>query len=213
MSRARTRTTDLETTDRALVREFDARVRAAARLAGGHLTCHRGCTPCCIGVFDITALDAARLRRGMAELEARRPRVAREVRDRATAQWEAQRSEFPGDTGLRELGSDQAARERFFSCLGHLACPALRPRDGSCRLYRWRPLSCRSYGLPLTGPDGVLPPCPLNFRTARPAEVAAAAVDPDPGDRESELLALVVGGDTTIAAALAPDGLPCARER
>jgi len=51
----------LASADRAFVNAVDDVVRGAARRAGRHVECRRGCTPCCIGVFDVTALDAARL--------------------------------------------------------------------------------------------------------------------------------------------------------
>ncbi|MFH1176136.1 MAG: hypothetical protein V1750_01920, partial [Acidobacteriota bacterium] len=56
---------DFVARDQALTRQFDAALAEAAAKAGGHLQCQRGCTPCCIGVFDITALDAMRLRQGL----------------------------------------------------------------------------------------------------------------------------------------------------
>ena len=194
--------------DGALTRAFDALLFAAARRAGPHVTCHRGCTPCCIGAFDVTALDAARLRRGLRELEAARPRLAAAVRRRATAQWREQRGAFSGDPGGRRLAGDDGARERFFAALGDVPCPALNPRSGACDLYASRPLSCRSYGLPIRCGGVVLPPCPLNFTAATAAGIAAATVEPDPHDVESELLAKLreihpEAGDTTVAAALA----------
>jgi Fe-S-cluster containining protein len=45
-----------------------------------------------------------------------------------------------------------------------LACPALE--DGLCRIYEWRPLICRKFGMPLYYPDkpGRVFACELNFR-------------------------------------------------
>jgi hypothetical protein len=78
-------------------------------------------------------------------------------------------------------------------------------------LYAFRPLSCRTYGVPLRCGAEVLPPCPLNFIAARAVEVAAATAEVDPDDREGVLLAAVAAcdgsaGDTTVAAALAITG-------
>ena len=52
--------------DQTLVQIVDAALASAANRSGTHLTCHPGCSPCCHGVFEITALDADRLRRGLA---------------------------------------------------------------------------------------------------------------------------------------------------
>jgi Fe-S-cluster containining protein len=199
----------LDAADAELTRSFDSRLAAAVRRAGPHVTCRRGCTPCCIGVFDITALDARRLRRGLAVLRAERPQMAAGVAARAAAQWAAQREAFPGvPTSAGVLADGDEGRERFFSAFAEVPCPALDPRTGGCLLYAFRPLSCRSYGVPLRYGAEVLPPCPLNFTTATAAEVAAATAEVDPDDREGALLASVMGlcatsGDTTVAAALA----------
>ncbi len=198
----------LDAADDALTRAFDAQVGAAVRRAGRHVACRRGCTPCCVGVFDITALDARRLRRGLAALSDSRPRAAARVAARAAVLWAAQRAGFPGDADTGVLGGDDAARERYFAAHADAPCPALDPHTGACDLYLFRPLSCRSYGVPLRCGAEVLPPCPLNFTTATPCDVAGATAEPDPGDREGELLAEALSrdptsGDTTVAAALA----------
>ncbi len=211
MSREQDTDARLDAADDELTRSVDARLAAAARRAGTHVTCHRGCTPCCIGVFDITALDARRLRRGLAVLRGERPRLAAGAAARASAQWAAQCGAFPGTASSGVLADGDAARERFFAAHAEVPCPALDPRTGGCVLYAFRPLSCRTYGVPLRCGAEVLPPCPLNFIAARAVEVAAATAEVDPDDREGVLLAAVAAcdgsaGDTTVAAALAITG-------
>jgi len=194
--------------DDVLTEAFDAALAVGVRRAGRHLACRRGCTPCCVGSFDITALDAARLRRGLQELASAHPRVAAAVRRRAAEQWRTQRPAYPGGAAAGILAEDEVARERFFAAFADAPCPALDPHSGACVLYRFRPLSCRSYGLPVRCGGAVLEPCPLNFTRASAAEIAAAVVEPDPDDSESALLAALLAhdpsaGDTTVAAALA----------
>jgi len=200
-----------------LVAEVDSCWSNGARTAGTEVVCHPGCTPCCVGIFDITVLDAWRLQRGLDELRTRRPEAVAGIRDRAGAQWRALSEGFPGDHERRRLG-DEEGRGEFFSRHDRLPCPVLDPEAGVCQLYAWRPLSCRTYGLPVRSGGKVLPPCQLNFGGAdRGAIVEAAAIEPDPGDLEGRLLrrlaVLGIDGDMVVASALAPDEAPDSRGR
>lgn len=181
---------------------------AGYRRAGAHAVCRRGCTACCVGPFDITALDAVRLARALGELRRAHPRVAADVAARAAAQWARLRPSFPGDPSTGVLAPDEVRREAFFARFEDLPCPALHPRTGACALYAARPISCRTFGLPVRIGPALLAPCGLNFATASPEVVAACVVEPDPGDREAALLATVHSagrgrGDTIVANALA----------
>ncbi|MEP0775595.1 MAG: YkgJ family cysteine cluster protein [Acidobacteriota bacterium] len=189
--------------DHRFLRHLDARLGEAARRAGEHVTCRLGCVECCIGPFDITPLDARRLRRGLAQLARRHPERAATLVTRARAQWEVLRRDFCGDPATGELTGDSQARLAFFTAHQALPCPALDPASGACELYAARPVSCRTFGLPIRCGEEVLPPCRLNFATASADEIAAAAVDPDPEDVEGQLLARLAGGDTVVAWVLA----------
>lgn len=199
----------LAAADAAFLRTVDELLAAGRELAGGAVACRIGCTECCTGLFDITALDAFRLRRGLAALAQEDGEAARWVVRRAQRQWLGLRDTFPGDRDRGVLWEDEAAREEFFARHAALPCPALDPRTGRCLLYASRPLSCRSFGLPIRCGGEVLPPCRLNLVGVPAAQLQALAVDPDPHCREGELLgrlsALGEGcGDTIVAAALAP---------
>jgi Fe-S-cluster containining protein len=194
--------------DETLVEEFDAAVCSAETRAAGHLMCRIGCTSCCIGLFDITALDAARIARGAAALSRVEPEAANAIRRRAQVQWCEVEADFPGDPRSRILGENENQRSEFFARHDDAPCPALDPQSRACLLYAWRPLSCRSFGLPVRCGSQLLPPCPLNFTAAGEEEVAAAIVEPDPEDREGALLAEAQGcgvaaADTIICAVLA----------
>jgi Fe-S-cluster containining protein len=186
---------DLVRLDEILVRDFDADVGRGEEIARGHLLCRIGCTECCVGPFEITALDAERLRRGLRELEGSEPAAARAVRERASSQWLAMAERFPG--------TDEDALELFCTEFEAVSCPVLDLETGACVLYRFRPLSCRSYGLPLRAGDEVLPPCRLNFTGASAAVIEAAALSLDRDDREGSILDRLGLPETIVAAALA----------
>jgi len=191
--------------DRHFLAVLQGRLDAAARRAGRHVTCRLGCTECCVGPFDITPLDAWRLRDGLARLAVRRPQAAAEMVGRALAQWARMAGAFPGDPARGLLSEELAARQAFFETFAALPCPALDPATGACQLYDSRPISCRTFGLPIRCGDQLLPPCRLNFTAATPEEIAAATVDPDPDDLEGELLQRcgAEAGDTIVAWVLA----------
>jgi Fe-S-cluster containining protein len=198
----------LASADRAFTGAVDDVVRAAARRAGKHVRCRLGCTSCCIGVFDVTALDAARLLQALRRLRRRRTALAAALERRARRQWRLIVHDFPGDRTLGVLSDDGRARRRLFAQFAELPCPVLEPRTGACLLYRSRPLSCRTFGLPIRCGDEVLPPCELNFCDAAPAVIAASTVEPDPHDVEGTLLERLhredgTSGDTVIPAAIA----------
>ncbi len=195
--------------DRMLLRAVDGAVEEATAAAGTRLVCGIGCTGCCMGPFEISAVDAWRLRRGLEQLAAADPAAALAVAARAREQWHRWRGSFPGDARTGTFaGDDEAGRLEFFAAAGDEPCAALDPDAGSCRLYVHRPLACRSYGLPLLDGGEVVPPCALNFRGADAEEVAAAAVHAAGIAEEGRLAAALAAagepsGDTIVAAALA----------
>ncbi len=165
-----------------LIQIVDAALAEAARKAGSWLACRPGCYECCIGPFAITALDARRLREGLAVIESR---VAASVLDRARASVARFERDYPGDTVARLLAEDDAGEAE--------PCPALDPETGTCDLYAWRPITCRTFGPAVRFNGESLAVCELCYQGATPEEIAATAVDIDPDNLESELLA----GDAT----------------
>jgi Fe-S-cluster containining protein len=193
--------------DRKLVQIVDAAFADAARRSGEWLVCRPGCTQCCVGVFPINQLDAARLKRGLAELERNEPVRARQVRERARKAVVRLSPEFPGDprTGILEVGPD--AERRFSEFANHEVCPALDAATGQCELYESRPMTCRVFGPPIRSEEG-LGACDLCYRGASDEVIAACEMKPDPDDVESDLLekleaATETRGDTIIAFCLA----------
>lgn len=102
------------------------------------------------------------------------------------------------------LSLPSEARERLHARAAQDPSPVgpcvMLEEDGACAVYAARPLVCRTQGLPLRYPAGLVPPaavllkvasgavtcCPLNFTSGRPA--AADILD---AERVDQLLALV----------------------
>ncbi|HVR26313.1 MAG TPA: YkgJ family cysteine cluster protein [Candidatus Polarisedimenticolia bacterium] len=193
--------------DQALIQIVDSALADVARRSGEWLVCRPGCTQCCIGVFPINQLDAARLREGLAELESRSPDRAELVRARARGAVTRLSPDFPGNaiTGLLDEGDE--AKRRFSDFADDEPCPALDPATGNCELYSSRPMTCRVFGPPVRSEDG-LGVCELCFHGATDEEIVACEMDPDPGDLESRLLQKLekntgTRGNTIIAFCLA----------
>src|SRR5258708_2272138 len=178
----------IDVRDGVLIQIVDAAMTEAARRSGPWLVCRVGCTECCIGPFPITQLDARRLRRGLAELEASDPERAGRVRERARRYVARISRDFPGDprTGLLAEGED--AEARFADFANDEPCPALDPETGACDLYAARPITCRTFGPPVRAGAEAVGVCELCFHGASDAEIAACEVESDPDAVESPLL-------------------------
>ena len=194
--------------DAELVEIMAASLAEAARRAGAFLACRIGCTQCCHGAFAINALDAARLRAGMAELRATDSALATEVELRARTWLEEHGADFPGDRNTGVLGRSPEDQARFEEFANEAACPALDPATGRCDVYAWRPMTCRVFGPPVraAGDDGAegLGHCELCFIAAASEQVTACEM-PVPHALESELLQeIATNFETVVAFALLP---------
>jgi Fe-S-cluster containining protein len=171
------------TSDFELVQIVDRALAEAAERSGSWLLCRKGCVQCCHGPFEISQLDAHRLRKGLAELESHDPQRAQAVRDRAHRAAQ-----------LANFGDDDP-------------CPALDPETGTCDLYASRPITCRCFGPPIRCESGAIGVCELCFDGASDQEIAACLVDFDPEGLESVLIDALerstgVRGMTTVALSL-----------
>jgi len=193
--------------DQALIQIVDSALAEATRKAGNWLVCRPGCTQCCIGAFSINQLDGSRLRRGLADLEARAPERAARVRERAREAVARLSRDFPGDPVSGLLDEREEAAQRFSEFANDEPCPALDPETGTCELYESRPMTCRVFGPPVRSEDG-LAVCELCFQGASDRQVAACEMIPDPDDLESALLEKLeksagTRGNTIVAFCLA----------
>ena len=108
--------------------------------------CHAGCAHCCIGVFPITRLDVRHLQEGLAQL----PKEQLE-RIGARAAYQVARLEAadPRLTASSSLdGWSDGEIDRVVNAVHDVPCPALDD-NGLCSLYAYRPLTCRSMGIPV----------------------------------------------------------------
>jgi Fe-S-cluster containining protein len=190
-----------------LVQIVDSALADAAHRSGKWLVCRPGCTQCCVGVFPINQLDAARLRTGLAILQQRAPYKARRVRERAREAVSRLSKDFPGDPTSGLLDEGDEAEQRFADFANDEPCPALDPATGLCELYEARPMTCRVFGPPVRSEDG-LGVCELCFQGATDEEIVACEMNPDPDDLESALVyeveeATGVRGQTIVAFCLA----------
>jgi Fe-S-cluster containining protein len=159
-----------------LIRIVDAAMAEAARKAGPWLVCRPGCAECCVGDFEISGLDAERLRTGLADLAAREPVRAARIVERAKR--------------FAQLAEEVA---------DETACPALDPEGRTCELYESRPLTCRLFGPPVRGASGAIGVCELCFHGASEEEIAACEMTV----AQEALAALEFDrDDTTVAQAL-----------
>ena len=193
--------------DRALIQIVDAALAETARKSGEWLVCRPGCTQCCVGIFAINQLDAARLRQGMADLEKTHPKRAAAVRQRAQASIARLARDFPGNVATGLLDDNEEAQEKFEQFGNDEVCPVLEPATGLCELYEARPMTCRVFGPPVRsegpGKEG-LGVCELCYHGATDEQIAECEMKPDPDDLESALLRRVekssgMRGETIVA--------------
>ena len=194
--------------DQELIQIVNAALTDAFQKSSKWLACKPGCSQCCHGVFAINQLDAIRLRNGLAALEAHDPERAGRVRRRALDAVARLSEDYPGDpvSGVLDEDDTDEAAKRWDDFANAEPCPVLDPANGTCELYEYRPVMCRTFG-PALKSDGDLGHCELCFVGATEEEVIAAEMHPDPDNLEAALLeelqkATGECGETIIAFAL-----------
>jgi Fe-S-cluster containining protein len=173
--------------DNQLLQILDSALAGTARRSGDWLVCKPGCTQCCVGVFAIHQLDAARLQQGLEELTGSDPERARSIRERARRSVERLTEGFPGDPVTGLLDTSDEAEARFEDFANDEPCAALDPATGLCDLYLSRPVTCRVFGPPVRSQQG-LGVCELCYHGASEEQIAACEMPVDPDGRELELL-------------------------
>lgn len=181
--------------------------RARAALLD-ELPCRRGCCRCCIGPFPITARDVDDLRRGLAALA---PDQRQAIETRAREQVAAMEAAFPRlktSPFLDEWRDED--QDVLVARFADRPCPAL-DADGQCRVYAFRPVTCRMMGIPVETGGLVQGACAV--QTAIPiVRLPRALREEEDRLAEQEAAALAAmpgpGEDVLITYGFLPDGLP-----
>ena len=173
--------------DQKLVQIMDVALADATCRSGDWLKCQPGCTQCCVGVFAISQLDAARLRDGLNRLERSDAAKAVRLKKRISASRKKLCKGFPGNAATGVLDESDEAQERFDEFANDVPCPVLDPKTGTCDLYDSRPMTCRAFGPPIRTDEG-LGVCELCFKGASAEEIAACEMEVDPDGIEAKLL-------------------------
>ncbi|MFN7964872.1 MAG: YkgJ family cysteine cluster protein [Acidobacteriota bacterium] len=135
---------------RQLIGEADrwfAEALAVHRSDGVH--CDRGCSLCCLGLFDVSAADSLLIAEGYRHADQAR---RKELRDSARACLDALgriAPDWQDPWSVDALGEDRF--DEICEAVSSAPCAALA-QDGSCRIYDHRPLICRLHGLPMYDP-------------------------------------------------------------
>ena len=141
MSKRPTPTTCLSSLPEKTSRWFE---RATSALLE-QLPCRQGCCHCCIGTFPVTILDQQQLQAGLARLtDTQRQTIQQTAQDQVAA-IEAR---FPSLSPSPMLDNwPDRLTEHLAEVFKDLPCPALSS-GGNCAVYAFRPLICRSMGIP-----------------------------------------------------------------
>ena len=127
-----------------LCAEADALFEQVRRRHPDCVACSLGCSDCCHAVFDLSLVEALYLNRQFHQTIAFGPRHSAIIdaagdADRLAARVKRALYTKSKDGNTRRIMED-AARTR-------IRCPLLDDGD-SCRLYEYRPVTCRLYGVP-----------------------------------------------------------------
>lgn len=118
--------------------------RAHAALLG-ELPCRKGCSHCCVGIFPVTVLDRQVIQFGLRMLpDSHQNRIV----ETAAAQITGLTAAVPQLLTNRFVDHwpEQDCEQVIEQC-ATWPCPALES-DGGCAIYEFRPLVCRSMGIP-----------------------------------------------------------------
>lgn len=134
---------------RRLLDRVDAWYRGVKEKHPDQVPCSKGCRDCCLGLFDVSLADGDLLREGLAAVD---EATRTDIRARAAAVVARLREIYP-DLDDTLDGWDPDDVDDLCDALGDVECPVLGP-GGECRLYAWRPMTCRMSGVPVVDVTG-----------------------------------------------------------
>jgi len=146
-----------------LFQEVDDWFGHASGVAGSDVSCRKGCSACCKGLFDITLLDACYLASGFEKLDVLTKKT---VLSRANGRLLSMQTLWPELTEPYILNyRPEADWDELMPDEDETPCVLLGD-DGKCLVYDYRPMTCRLNGLPLVDISGEVfyeEWCTLNF--------------------------------------------------
>lgn len=154
---------DLTTRYRKLLEEVDGWFRRSAVLFPDQIRCTGGCSHCCRGLFDITLLDALMVQHGFQQLP---KKIRSTIRNRTESAMAPIRRVWPDFSPPWLL--NVYPEEQYNAAMpddDETRC-VLLDNDGFCRIYNYRPMTCRLHGIPHLDTDGTVlfdEWCSLNF--------------------------------------------------
>lgn len=156
---------------RQLLAEIDVWFARCQEAYPQDISCGKGCSGCCRGLFDITMLDAFLLKSGFAQLgEATRAAIAAQAQKRLSSMqnlW----PEFSHPFTLNHRQEQEI--EALMATDNDTPC-VLLDVAGRCLLYDYRPMTCRLHGLPLIDVSGEVMErdyCTMNFTGSDPLQL------------------------------------------
>ncbi len=110
------------------------------------MVCGKGCYDCCLGLFDISLLDAYYLLQGFNRLpKPVRQKVTRQA-EKIIAQIKKLQPNLIPPYYLTELSDEDV--DTLCDTFAELRCPLLNDQN-QCLTYQFRPMTCRLHGLPM----------------------------------------------------------------
>jgi Fe-S-cluster containining protein len=158
---------------RNLLAEIDSWFAGAAAACPEQISCGKGCSGCCRGLFDITLLDALSLQQGFAQLA---PDIRTAVLAKAGERVAALQQTWPEFAHPYLLNHrPEEDWDELMPDDDETPC-VLLDDEGHCLVYAYRPMTCRLHGLPLVDVSGEVMHdewCTENFTGADPLAMAA----------------------------------------
>jgi Fe-S-cluster containining protein len=160
--------TDLLVRYRELLAEVDTWFSYCSLVAGDQISCKRGCSACCRGLFDITLLDACLLQDGFKRLSPSKKRSVRISARQKISEIRHHWSDFSDPWLMNSYPEEEwdlvMPEEDEAPC-------ALLGKNGLCLVYDSRPMTCRLNGIPMVDTSGEVlfdEWCSLNFTSVDP---------------------------------------------
>ncbi|MCX7920128.1 MAG: YkgJ family cysteine cluster protein [bacterium] len=110
------------------------------------VVCKKGCYDCCLGLFDISLLDAYYLQQGFSQLPKSMQKKVINRAEKILIEVQKVQPNLTSPYYLTELSD--ADIDCICNTFAETRCPLLSDRN-QCLVYPYRPMTCRLHGIPL----------------------------------------------------------------